>query len=111
FFRRQQIDVRNCSCFFVLFGLFGSFWPTRVVVLSDYGWSFWPTTLFSFDYLFTLFCRYARFRSLKIVLIGAMASILLKPPLGRDVFEGSQFFDTLYNGTSMDAGHTGNGGV
>ena len=45
-FRRQQIDLVNCSLFLVKKGgLFGWFCPTRVVVLSDYGWSFWPTTL------------------------------------------------------------------
>ena len=35
-FRREQIDLRNCSYFLVKRRrLFGSFWPTRVVVLGD----------------------------------------------------------------------------
>ena len=35
----------------------------------------------------------------------------VKPPLGRDKFACSQFFDALNDGTSMDAGDAGNGGV
>src|SRR4051812_13476051 len=56
FFRWHQIDLRNCSYFLVRReDLFGSFWATRVVVRSDYRWSFWLTTLFSFDYFLILF--------------------------------------------------------
>jgi hypothetical protein len=40
-----------------------------------------------------------------------MTPILLEPPLRRDKFEDSQFFDALNDGTPMDAGDAGNGGL
>ena len=45
FFRWQQETFRG-SLFFLVRreDLFRSFWATRVVVLSDYGWWFWTTT-------------------------------------------------------------------
>ena len=54
-FRWHQIDLRNCSYFLVRRGLFGWFWPTRVVVLSDYGWWFWTTTMSHGDCWLNLF--------------------------------------------------------
>src|SRR5262249_15649657 len=38
-FFSEKIDIINCSLFLVRRrGLFGSFWPTGVVVLTDQGW-------------------------------------------------------------------------
>ena len=54
-FRGEQIHLRNCSSFLVRRGLFGWFWPTRVVVLSDYGWWFWTTTMSHGDCWLNLF--------------------------------------------------------
>ena len=54
FFRWHQIILRNVLFFLLVSDCSGG--SGRLgVVLNDYGWWFWPTTLFCFDHILKLF--------------------------------------------------------